>query len=64
MKFGINILNFWPGANPESLERLARFAEDTGYHFGARSADAGMCAKDALPPNEFSFVCISDYSQI
>jgi probable F420-dependent oxidoreductase len=33
MKFGINILNFGPGANPESLERWARFAEDTGYHF-------------------------------
>jgi len=33
MKFGINILNFGPRANPESLERWARFAEETGYHF-------------------------------
>src|SRR5262249_23243374 len=33
MKFGINILNFGPGASPDSLERWARFAEDAGYHF-------------------------------
>jgi probable F420-dependent oxidoreductase len=33
MKFGINILNFGPAANPASLERWARFAEDTGFHF-------------------------------
>lgn len=33
MKFGINILNFGPGANPQSLGRWARFAEDQGYHF-------------------------------
>jgi probable F420-dependent oxidoreductase len=33
MKFGINILNFGPGANPESLEGWVRFAEDAGYHF-------------------------------
>lgn len=32
MKFGINILNFGPGTNPESLRRWAKFAEDTGFH--------------------------------
>jgi len=33
MKFGINLLNFGPGANPANFERWARFAEDLGYHF-------------------------------
>jgi probable F420-dependent oxidoreductase len=33
VKFGINILNFGPGADPASLEGWARFAEDIGYHF-------------------------------
>jgi len=33
MKFGINILNFGPGAIPQALGRWARFAEDLGYHF-------------------------------
>jgi probable F420-dependent oxidoreductase len=33
MKFGVNILNFGPGATPELLERWARFAEELGYHF-------------------------------
>jgi probable F420-dependent oxidoreductase len=32
LKFGVNILNFGPGASPESLQRWAKFAEDTGYH--------------------------------
>jgi probable F420-dependent oxidoreductase len=32
MKFGINILNFGPGTDPESLARWAYFAEETGYH--------------------------------
>jgi probable F420-dependent oxidoreductase len=32
MKFGLNILNFGPGATPESLLRWARFAEERGYH--------------------------------
>jgi probable F420-dependent oxidoreductase len=32
MKVGINILNFGPGTNPESLARWARFAEDAGFH--------------------------------
>ncbi len=32
MKIGINILNFGPGASPESLLRWAQFAEDTGFH--------------------------------
>ena len=33
MKVGINILNFGYGASPNSIERWARFAEETGYHF-------------------------------
>jgi probable F420-dependent oxidoreductase len=33
MKFGVNILNFGPGATPAHLRQWARFAEDTGYHF-------------------------------
>jgi probable F420-dependent oxidoreductase len=32
MKFGVNILNFGPGATPESIRRWAHFAEDAGYH--------------------------------
>jgi probable F420-dependent oxidoreductase len=32
MKFGVNILNFGPGATPELLRRWARFGEEAGYH--------------------------------
>ena len=32
MKFGVNILNFGPGASPKSLQRWAQFAEEVGYH--------------------------------
>lgn len=32
MKFGVNILNFGPGASPELLLRWAEFAEESGYH--------------------------------
>lgn len=38
VKVGINILNFGPGANPATLLRWARFAEETGYH-GAMISD-------------------------
>jgi len=37
VKFGVNILNFGPGATPAHLRQWARFAEDTGYHFIAIS---------------------------
>jgi probable F420-dependent oxidoreductase len=33
MRFGVNILNFGPGANPGALERWARLAEALGYDF-------------------------------
>ena len=33
MKFGINILNFGPGAGPDSFLRWARLAEGLGFHF-------------------------------
>ena len=33
MKFGVNLINFGPGASPDSLLRWAKFAEATGYHF-------------------------------
>jgi len=33
MRFGVNLINFGPGANPESLARWAHFAEALGYHF-------------------------------
>src|SRR5437764_9279315 len=33
MKFGVNILNFGPGASPNTLERWARLAEAFGYDF-------------------------------
>jgi probable F420-dependent oxidoreductase len=33
MKLGVNILNFGPGASPESLKRWAQFTEQGGYHF-------------------------------
>ncbi|MCH7800400.1 MAG: TIGR03619 family F420-dependent LLM class oxidoreductase [Chloroflexi bacterium] len=32
MKFGVNLLNFGPGASPESLLRWTTFAETLGYH--------------------------------
>ena len=32
MKFGINILNFGPRSDPDTLLGWARFAEDTGFH--------------------------------
>jgi probable F420-dependent oxidoreductase len=32
MKFGVNILNFGPGTNPETLAGWARFAEEVGFH--------------------------------
>jgi probable F420-dependent oxidoreductase len=33
MKFGVNILNFGPGANPRILRSWARLTEALGYHF-------------------------------
>ena len=33
MRFGINLINFGPGASPESLAASAELAEDLGYHF-------------------------------
>jgi len=33
MKVGVNLINFGPGANPESFARWARLAESLGYHF-------------------------------
>lgn len=33
MKFGINLLNFGPGAGPEMFERWVRLGEALGYHF-------------------------------
>jgi probable F420-dependent oxidoreductase len=32
LKFGVNIINFGPGASPEALQRWAQFTEDTGFH--------------------------------
>lgn len=32
MKVGVNLLNFGPGANPQSLERWANLSEALGYH--------------------------------
>lgn len=33
MKAGVNLINFGPGATPESLARTAALAEALGYHF-------------------------------
>jgi len=33
LRFGVNILNFGPGATPDCLGRWAQFAEETGFHF-------------------------------
>ncbi|MGH7392129.1 MAG: TIGR03619 family F420-dependent LLM class oxidoreductase [Candidatus Rokuibacteriota bacterium] len=33
MKVGVNLINFGPGAGPESLARSAALAEALGYHF-------------------------------
>ena len=32
MKVGVNLINFGPGANPESLKRWAQLSESLGYH--------------------------------
>ena len=32
MKVGVNLLNFGPGATPESLSRWTEIAETLGYH--------------------------------
>lgn len=32
MKFGVNIVNFGPGTDAESLRKWAEFAEGIGYH--------------------------------
>ena len=32
MKFGVNLINFGPGANPESLTRSVNLVEAIGYH--------------------------------
>ena len=32
MKVGVNLINFGPGVNPESLKRWARLSESLGYH--------------------------------
>lgn len=33
MRFGVNVLNFGPGATPEAFARWARLAQELGYHF-------------------------------
>ena len=33
MKVGVNLINFGPGADPDSLARLSRLSEALGYHF-------------------------------
>ena len=32
MKAGVNLINFGPGTDPESLERWVRLSESLGYH--------------------------------
>lgn len=32
MKVGVNLINFGPGANPESMKRWAQISESLGYH--------------------------------
>ena len=32
MKVGVNLINFGPGANPDSLKRWAQVSESLGYH--------------------------------
>ena len=32
MKFGVNLINFGPGAKPESLTRSVNLVEAIGYH--------------------------------
>jgi probable F420-dependent oxidoreductase len=33
MKFGVNLINFGPSADPEALARWAKLTESLGYHF-------------------------------
>jgi len=33
LKFGVNMLNFGPGANPDNIRRWAQIAEELVYHF-------------------------------
>ena len=42
MKVGVNLINFGPGANPESLERWARLTESLGYHLIMSSDHIGI----------------------
>ena len=42
MKVGVNLINFGPGANPESLERWVRLTESLGYHLIMSSDHIGI----------------------
>ena len=49
MKVGVNLLNFGPGATPDSLSRWTEVAETLGYHLVMISDHvAGMTDRFAM----------------
>ena len=42
MKVGVNLINFGPGANPQSLKRWVQLSENLGYHLMMTSDHIGM----------------------
>ena len=42
MKVGVNLINFGPGANPESMRRWAQLSESLGYHLIMTSDHIGI----------------------
>ena len=42
MKVGVNLINFGPGVNPESLKRWAQLSESLGYHLLMTSDHIGI----------------------
>ena len=61
MKFGVNILNFGPGTNPETLKGWIQFAVETGFHLAMISDHVAITpdVQDGFPaPFYDPFVCI------
>ena len=52
MKFGVNLINFGPGARPESLTQWAMLTETLGYHFLMTSDHLGSFIATPMQPGE------------
>ena len=42
MKVGVNLINFGPGASPDSIKRWAQLTEALGYHLLMTSDHIGI----------------------